>query len=136
MTSRPVWRRPWVWVLFSLALGALIVANLLPAPFSTELERVGQGRPAAVVVHDHGLVSSMELLENLGGLRPAYEERIEFLLADAHHPRGQEFMRRQGLEVVTLALFDAEGRRVGTIRGAPPASELAQALDQLLDESR
>ena len=107
--------------------------RLLPMPFSTELERIGQGRAAAVIVHDHNLTYSNELVEQLGSLRRSYEDRMYFLLADAHHPDGRAFMRAEGVEPMTLLVFDDTGRLLYA-EHAPHTHRLASILDRALGQ--
>lgn len=108
--------------LITLAIIAALLAlaaTLLPRGFSDDVARIGQGRPAVVLVHDKESVLSFELMTLLGNVRGDYEDRVEFLAVDTATERGQDFMRRQRVDEGALVLFAADGDRaavLGTVR--------------------
>lgn len=108
--------------LVTLAIIAALIAlaaTLLPRGFSDDVSRIGQGRPAVVLVHDKESVLSFELMTLLGNVRGDYEDRVEFLAVDTATERGQDFMRRQRVDEGALVLFAADGDRaavLGTVR--------------------
>lgn len=116
-----------------LALVAAVVVGgyfLLPSGFSSDLDRIGQGRPAVVIVHDHNYVESVELMENLDAVRGPYEPEVDFLVADLNHPDGAAFADRHEVSAVTLLVFDGQGERIGMRTGRARAPELRAWLEQ------
>lgn len=122
--------------IFVLILAVFVVGYfLLPSGFSSDLERIGEGRPAVVVVHDHNYVESVELMENLDGVRGAYEPQIDFLVADLNHPDGAEFAEEYQVSAVTLLAFDAEGERLDVRTGRGDGPALRNWLDEVFPEA-
>jgi hypothetical protein len=115
-------------VLLALAAFAL---TLMPQGFDTDVSQVGQGRPAAVLVHDHGLVRSTELMDALGAVRAEFEPDKLFIVADVHHPRGQAFVEAHGLPRVALVLFDADGALVAEHVGNTDRDSVRRFLELL-----
>ncbi len=103
---------------------------LLPSGFDTDLDRVGQGRPAVVLVHDHNYVESVELMEAVDRERGAWEEDVDFLVADVHREEGRDFTDRHGVSAVTLLAFDGEGERIGIHTGRADVGAVRNWLDE------
>lgn len=104
--------------LITIAIIAILIglaATLLPRGFSDDVSRIGQGRPAAVLVHDKESVLSFELMTLLGDVRGDYEDRVEFLAVDAATDRGRQFMRDHNVNEGVLVLFAADGRRAAVL---------------------
>lgn len=107
-----------------------LVLTLMPRGYDTDLSQIGQGRPAAVLVHDPGFVASTELMEGVNRLRGDYEPKMVFLLADLNTPQGRRFAAEQSVDLGTLVLFDAEGRRLASHSGRTGEPELRAFLDR------
>jgi hypothetical protein len=118
----------------SLALIAVVLAiiafafTLLPRGYDTDVSKVGQGRPAAVLVHDHGLVQSMELMSALDAVRGEFESSTLFIVADTYHPRGQAFVEAHRLPPVALVMFDGDGDLLGRHTGNTDAESIRRFL--------
>jgi hypothetical protein len=113
-----------------LAVIALAVA-LLPSGYDTDVSQVGQGRPAVVLVHDHGLVQSMELMAAVDAVRNEFEPETLIIVANPHHPAGEAFVEAHALPPVALVLFDAEGRIVDRFAGSPDPASVRRFLAQI-----
>jgi hypothetical protein len=96
--------------------GALVLS--LPRGLSTDLTRIGQGKPALVMIHDHNFVESLNLMQSVNAVRGDYDGALVFLVADPNTPQGRGFMEAQGMDAVALVLFDAGGRRIAHHYGA------------------
>ena len=126
-------RRRSLVALSSLALIiALVVfmAGRLPPPYDTDLSRVGEGRPAAVIIHDHNTVDSIVLMQHLDDLRATYEPALLLLLADFHRPDGRRFAEQYDLPRASLTLFDARGELVQTYARHREREDLVRFLEQ------
>jgi hypothetical protein len=115
-------------VVFALAFAA----TLLPRGFSDDLSRIGQGRPAVVLIHDKEAVASMELMTMLNDIRSDYEDRLEFLAIDVVTEDGRRFAQSQGLGSSLLVLFDGTGNRVGIVDGIRDPAVLRSTLERQL----
>lgn len=99
------------------ALAGWLLIALMPRGYETDLARIGQGRPAAVLVHDAQYVASLELMESVNRLRDDFEPKVLFLLADLQLPHGRAFAAAHSANFDALILFDADGRRVAVHSG-------------------
>ncbi len=108
-------------------LGIFVLS--LPRGYSVDLARIGKGIDVVVLVHDQGVIGSDQLMRVLDTVRPEYEGRIEFLVADLNLPAGREFATAHGVESATLIFFGPDGRRLKTLRGPQNEGTLRDALD-------
>ncbi len=130
--ARPKFTR---WAIFALIAGlvsALVWSQLPRGPYSTDLARIGQGSPAVVLAYDIQTMGGMEVMAMLDTLRPAYRDRVQFLVAPLGAPDGQAFGQRHRAISGTVVLFSEAGVPVRTIHGPANAAELQQALEGLL----
>ncbi|MDX9740620.1 MAG: hypothetical protein RBT81_05530 [Gammaproteobacteria bacterium] len=116
-----------------VVLALAFAATLLPRGFSDDLSRIGQGRPAVVLVHDKEAVASLELMTMLNELRGDYEDRMEFLATDVATDEGRSFAQSQGVGSSLLVLFDGAGSRVAIIDGIRDPGILRSTLESRLD---
>lgn len=134
-TPSPARPRYAKWAILALITGlvsALIWSQLPRGPYSTDLSRIGQGRPALVLAYDIQTMGGMEVMAMMDTLRPAYRDRVQFLVAPLGAPEGQAFGQRHRAVSGTVVLFSEAGIPVRTLHGPANAAELQQALDGLL----
>ncbi len=123
----------WLIYLFITGLVAVLIWSQLPrGPYSTDLSRIGQGRPAMVLAYDINSMGGMEVMAMMDTLRPAYQERIHFLVAPLGAPEGFAFGERHDAVNGTVVLFSAAGVAVHAMRQPANTAELQRALDGLL----
>ena len=108
-----------------LLLVALMVKKL-PRGYSDDLSRIGKGQAAVVLIHNKNSVSSLNLMHVLDDIRGKYAGRVEFLMADANTPQGNEFIINNQAAPATLVLFNASGNRVKIL----PAPQTVEGLRQ------
>ncbi|MFQ6023659.1 MAG: hypothetical protein ACE5NW_13150 [Acidiferrobacterales bacterium] len=113
-----------------LLLLGIFVLNL-PRGYSVDLSRIGKGSDVVVLVHDQGIIASERLMRVVDAVRPDYEGRIEFLVADLNLLAGREFAEAHGVESVTLLLFRSDGRRLKTLQGLQDEVTLRDALNRV-----
>lgn len=116
-------------VAFVLGLMALIVWKL-PRGYSNDLTQIGNGKNIVVQVHDHDLVNSAGLMDNLNKIRNEYKGIIEFVVADLKIAEGQAFAQAHNVEAVTLLFFAPNGTLLGTVQGVPDLNTLRGTLNQ------
>jgi hypothetical protein len=112
-----------------LALVATVLWQLLPkAAFSSDLARVGQGKPALVMLREVHIMGGELVIEQMLQIHPEFESAVEFLVVHTGHPDGENFARVHGIRDGALVLFDAEGEVLGRIGRPDSAAGLRQFI--------
>ena len=86
-------------------VGMLAWSQLPRGPYSTDLARIGQGRPAIVLAYDIKSMGGMEVMAMMDALRPTYGDRVHFLVAPLGAPQGQAFGERHQAVNGTVVFF-------------------------------
>ena len=114
-----------------LTLGIIgLFAWNLPRGYSSDLSQIGKGKNIVVQVHDHYLVASSQLMENLHRLRAEYDAVVEFIVADLQVAEGKAFAKNYNVDAVTLLFFAADGRHIATVQGVPELENLRASLNK------
>jgi hypothetical protein len=116
-------------------VAALIWSQLPRSPYSTDMTRIGQGRPAIVLAYDIKSMGGMEVMAMMDALRPAFEDRIHFLVAPLGAPHGRAFGERHDAVNGTVVLFSEDGVARQAIHLPASTVELERALDALLTKA-
>lgn len=117
--------------------GAWAVTSFSRSVQERDLERIGQGTPAIVQIHDPQCPicnalqrEARKALSQMEGEQPVY------LVADLTQTPGAIFAQVQSVQHVTLLLFDAQGNRVETLTGSRTRNELIPQFERLMRASR
>jgi thioredoxin-like negative regulator of GroEL len=119
-----------VMVVFSVAVLGLVFWNL-PRGYSADLSQIGKGKNIVVYVHDHYLVDSTRLMENLDKLRADYAGVVEFVVADLQVAEGQTFAKAHNAGATTLLFFSPDGSPLGSVQGMQEVGTLRDTLNQI-----
>lgn len=125
----PRWGKWLAYLSVIVAVGALIWSQLPRAAYSTDLARIGKGRPALVLAYDiqsMGGMTGMGLLDNLRG---EYGDRLEFLVAELGVPGGRDFAQRFGAINGTVILLSGDGAHLRTIHPPIAPDMLRQSVE-------
>jgi hypothetical protein len=95
-----------------------------------DLSKIGKGQDVVVLVHDHSVANSYELMRTLDHVRADYHRHVDFLVADLGTSVGQKFATEQGVEPASLVLFAADGSRLLTIYGLKSPEHLRLTFDR------
>lgn len=88
-----------------------LMALLLPrGALDTDLERIGRGTPALVLVFENHQPLSMNTIALLKPLQRQYGERLLLLAADIGTPAGNGLMQRHGAHGGEVLSFAEDGR--------------------------
>ncbi|MEM6577022.1 MAG: hypothetical protein AAF678_00900 [Pseudomonadota bacterium] len=99
-----------------------------------DLDRIGQGVPVVVQVHDPTCPLCAALQKQARRAMKSFEDdELVFLVADQTTQAGRAFARDFGVSHVTLVLLDGEGAHVDTLQGVRPANELVPAFSELTE---
>lgn len=108
-------------------LGAMGWA-FFPTSFSTDLARIGQGKPAIALVYDLEDGGSSNLMEGYTEIRDDYEGKIEFLVVDAVSPKGSAFMNKENLTTGSAVYYSGSGETLMVIHGPQEVSVLVDSI--------
>jgi hypothetical protein len=125
-----------IYLLVAGLVAALVWSQLPRVAYSTDLTRIGQGRPAMVLAYDIKSMGGMEVMAMMDALHPAFDDRIDFLVAPLGAPHGQAFGERHGAVNGTVVFFSAAGAAVGTLHFPFEATVLQQALEGMVGPPR
>ena len=101
--------------LLALVGTGFVVLKLTPTPMSGDLSQIGHGGPAIVLAYENFSPSGGEALARLKAVRPDYESRVRFIVADLGTPEGGQFGRRYGLQDSEAVLLDGTGKPVALL---------------------
>ena len=119
-------------ITFLLIAGfAGFVWNLLPdGGYSTDLSKIGTGRPTLVLAHDSNYTGGITTMALMNEIRHEYAERVDFLVAHLAMAEGQDFARRHGARDGVVLLFSEDGKNVNTLNQPQSVDELRRALNK------
>jgi hypothetical protein len=126
------WRKRLMYAVIFTALAALIFGLLPRGAYSTDLSRIGDGRPALVLAYDLNSSGGMEVMKLMDALRDEYADRVEFLVADLGTPEGFQFAQRHRAINGTVMFYSGEGSHVRTIHLPPDIETLRFSLDEVV----
>ncbi|MBI3545369.1 MAG: hypothetical protein HY081_02055 [Gammaproteobacteria bacterium] len=115
-------------LIFTLAIIGLFAWNL-PRGYSSDLSQIGKGKNVVVQVHDHYLVASSQLMEQLQQLRDEYAGAIEFIIADMQIAEGKAFAKTYNVDAVSLLFFAPDGKHVRTVHGVQELDDVRRSLN-------
>jgi hypothetical protein len=93
-------------------IAAVAVTQLPTSGYDSDVTRVGQGRPAVVLVFENFAAPSMDAMALFDQVRGDYADRLDFLVADSGSPRGQTFITRHQAQVGQVLTFRGDGTLV------------------------
>lgn len=128
----PQWGKRLIYLFAFCALAALILSQLPRGSYSTDLSRVGNGRPALVLAYDINSSGGMDVMKVMDALRDEYADRVEFLIADLGTPQGNQFVKRHNGINGTVMFYSAKGSYVHTMHVPPDTETLRSGLDEAL----
>ncbi len=127
--SPNTWRKPF-FVSLALFLVAALIWNQLPSgAYPTDLSRIGEGRPALVLAFDANYGGGIAVMELMNTIRPDYEDRIDFLIAQFGLPEGLAFASRYNAGDGTVLFFAGDGTNVHRLHLPDSEDQLRQTLD-------
>ena len=118
-----------VMVVFSLAVLSMVYWNL-PRGYSVDLSQIGKGKNITVMVHDHYLVDSTRLMENLDKVRDDYAGVVDFIVADMQVAEGKAFAKAHDAGPTSLLFYSPDGAYLGGVQGMQAVDTLRATLNQ------
>jgi hypothetical protein len=127
------WRNRLFTIFLIVGVSSFIWSQLPGGGYSTDLTKIGTGRPALVLAHDSNYVGGMEVMYLMNEIRDDYSGRVDFLVAHLGMPDGREFARHHGARDGVVLLFSGDGRNVSFLPKPQSIDELRLALDEAFD---
>lgn len=123
-------------ILAALVGLALIAVALTPQPMSSDLTLVEDGKPSVVLAYENFSPTGGAALSRLKEIRPEFESRINFIVADLGTPEGRTFANRHGLVDGQAVLLNEAGQPFTVVGPQTPEAMLRQALDEAISSER
>lgn len=111
---------------------ALIAIALTPQPMSSDLTLVGDGKPSIVLAYENFSPTGGAALSRLKEIRPDYEARMNFIVADLGTPDGRNFANRHGLVDGQAVLLGKGGVPFSVAGPHTPDAMLREALEDVI----
>lgn len=125
------------WGLISAAVvgvGYWGVSSVTASITEGQLDRIGNGTPAVVQIHDPQCPICAQLMrQTRTALADLDDGELTYLVANIKSRDGAALANAHGVAHVTLLLFDGAGNRVHTISGVTQAAELRPVFKRLAD---
>jgi len=129
------WKKNSKWLaiasLVIILSGYLFVTGEQQSRIDHDLSVVGNGKNTVVQIHDPGCQLCRRLKVNVDSVKPDFEEKVQFKIADIKTSKGAEFAEKYNVPHVTLLLFNRSGRLVNTLRGVSSKEAITNALSSL-----
>ncbi len=107
---------------------AILAWKLLPSAFSTDLDRVGQGKPAIVLIYDMENGSSLDLMKGYNAIRHDYEHWVDFFVADVESPKGAAFIRVHKAVPGSAIYYSGDGEKLMVMYGSQDEEVLVNSI--------
>lgn len=121
-------------VLVCLAVVSLVLWQLLPkSTFSSDLNQVGQGQPALVMLREIHVMGGERTLAQMETIHPDFQDQMLFLLVHTGHPDGVAFAQTHGVSDGSLVLLDGAGEAIATMGRPDSADELRGFISRHLN---
>ncbi|HHI92728.1 MAG TPA: hypothetical protein ENK04_04315 [Gammaproteobacteria bacterium] len=114
--------------LFIIFAFAIIAWTILPSSFSTDLDLIGQGKPAVVLIYDMENGNSLDLMKGYNAIRHDYEHLVEFLIADVASPKGNTFIRTHKATPGSAIYYSDDGEEMRVLYGSQDEKTLSDSI--------
>lgn len=100
-----------------------------------DLERIHNGRPTIVQIHDPNCRLCLSLQrETRSALKMMEPDILDYVVANIRTEKGASFANRHGVQHVTLLLFDKNGELKRILEGQRGSHELKRAFERLVSD--
>lgn len=113
-----------------IGLGAYWLINPDNMNDDKDLSRVGKGMNTIVSIHDPNCPHCQALKKQVDLVRPEFDGKIKFLIADLQTDEGRFFAQYHQVRSVTLVFFNPEGQKITILEGEQTADFLRKAFQK------
>jgi len=100
----------------------------ISAGFSSDVKKIGQGKPAVVIMFAYSDDASANLKYGYKKIRGKYEDSVEFLLVNIHSPNGLRFLQHTKVKAGTALHYDGEGKLLLELIGPKDVVTLEESV--------
>ena len=112
--------------------GYALARTVLTTMYEHDLDRIGNGRPTVVQIHDPSCSMCMALQrETRKALERIEGDPVDYVVANISTPEGRNFAASHGVQHVTLLLFDAGGDLRDVLVGERRSYQIEVAIKRL-----
>jgi hypothetical protein len=122
-------------VVVALVLGlGFLAIQVTPKPMSSDLSLVNEDKPAVVLAYENFSPTGGEALARLKQIRPDYQARINFVVADIGTPDGRAFAARYRLVDGQAVILTRAKQAIAIAGPSMPEKTLRETLDAALSQ--
>lgn len=126
------WKKGLIYFI-ALGLSGILIWTQLPrGAYPTDLNRIGAGKPAAVLIYDVNTAGGMMVMKLLNPLRDEYGNQVEFLVASLGLPDGRAFAKHYGVSSGAVVFLLPDASHSSTVRAPETIADLRPALEIML----
>jgi len=115
-------------ILLSITVILAFSWAMLPQGYSTDITKIGKGKPAIVLIYDTMNAGSDHLMGSFTQVRGEFESQVEFIIVDVNAPGGQDFANTNAVPAASGLLLSRQGKRITVIYPPQEAAELKQTI--------
>jgi len=120
-------------LLVILFAGIVILAFswvMLPQGYSTDITKIGKGKPAVVIIYDANNAGSDHIMGSFTQVRGEFESQVEFIIVDVNTPGGQDFANTNVVPAASALFLSRQGERITVIYPPQEAAALNKIIRQ------
>ncbi len=117
-------------ILFSAIVILAFSWAMLPQGYSTDITKIGKGKPAVVIIYDANNAGSDHIMGSLTQVRGEFEGQVEFIIVDVNAPGGQVFANTNAVPAASALFLSREGKRITVVYPPQEAAEFNQTIRQ------
>lgn len=117
-------------VVFALAIG---VWTYLSSTFTSDVSRIGNGKPAIALVFDDSDSTSINLRYGYRKLGSEYKDSVEFIMINVRSPIGIEFTHKTKAKIGTALYYDGAGNQLMVLEGPTDVMTLSESIKNTFD---
>ena len=135
--SKPLarWKKGLIYLVVLIVSAVLIWTQLPQSPYPTDLNRIGAGKPAVVLIYDSNTIAGMNVMKLLNPLRDEYGNQVEFLVASLGLPDGRDFAKHYDVSSGAVVFLLDDATHSSTVYAPESTENLRQSLEKTLSKT-
>ena len=113
-----------------VSVAAVTTGFITSKSFSSDPGRIGQGKPAAVLLYENGHDVSINLKDGYKKLREKYDNQIEMLIINTLSANGVQFGQTSDATAGTIIFYNSKGEEIAQLSGPKKIEDLEKSFKQ------